>query len=188
MDIGCYKNTIRLRSGAYFDLANPSGPIAIEDIAGALAKLCRFGGQCRRFYSVAEHSVLCAWQAYTDRHPLEVCLAVLFHDATEAFCGDMVRPLKTLMPEYKAIEARVASAIGKALGIDFDKHKEVIREIDNAMLFAERDILFDNDGVVWYGQNESRKLNPILSFWEPERAESEFLMCMHELRGLQPCA
>jgi hypothetical protein len=179
--VGCYKNTIRLRSGVYFDLVDPTGPIDVADIAGALAKLCRFGGQCQRFYSVAEHSVLCAWQAYTDKQPLDVCRAVLFHDATEAFCGDVVRPLKVLLSEYKTIEKRVEVAISKALNIDFDTNSGVIREIDNAMLFAERGQLFEDDGVVWIGQDEARKLTPILGYWEPERAESEFLMAAREL-------
>lgn len=180
-EIGCYKNTVRLRSGRCFDLVAPSEEIEVGDIAGALAKLCRFGGQCDKFYSVAEHSVLCAWQAYSDRQELPACLAVLFHDATEAICGDVIRPLKIMLGEYGPIYKRVETAIGKALGIDFAKYKDVIREIDNAVLFAEMRSMFPNDTVEWVGETDGRKLDIQLNFWEPERAESEFLMAVREL-------
>ncbi len=52
---GCGANTIKLRSGKYLDLKDPQpDQFDFEDIAGALAKICRFGAQCNEFYSVAE--------------------------------------------------------------------------------------------------------------------------------------
>ena len=47
-------------SGRVFDYAKPhKSMIHISDIANALSMTCRYAGQVRRFYSVAEHSVLC---------------------------------------------------------------------------------------------------------------------------------
>ena len=98
---GCVRNTIRLRSGIYFDLADPKPEqIEITDIAGALSKICRFGGHCYRFYSVAEHCYHCSMVA--EASPL----ALLLHDAAEAFTGDIVKPLKIMLPEFAAIERR----------------------------------------------------------------------------------
>jgi len=51
--------TIMLVSGRRFDFLNPRGSdFGIEDIAHGLAHICRYSGQCRAFYSVAEHSIL----------------------------------------------------------------------------------------------------------------------------------
>lgn len=178
---GCVKNTIRLRSGGYFDFLDPQPEqFTLDDIAGALSKICRFGGQCPQFYSVAEHSVHCCRQAAKDGRDYETQIAVLFHDAAEAFCGDMVKPLKVMMPEYGVIEQRVENAIGAALGIDFDAHKEIIREIDHAMLIAERRAIFSVDGVKWFGEDEVRRLDVNFQNWLPDMAETMFLITSQE--------
>jgi hypothetical protein len=178
---GCVKNTIRLRSGGYFDFLDPQPEqFTLDDIAGALAKICRFGGQCPTFYSVAEHSVHCCRQAAKDGHTLEAQVAVLLHDAAEAFCGDVVKPLKIMLPQYSEIEQRVENAIGAALGIDFNCHAEVIREIDHAMLIAERRAIFGADGVMWFGENDVRRLDVGFQFWLPEIAEAVFLATAKE--------
>jgi hypothetical protein len=173
---GCVKNTIRLRSGLYFDFLDPQpDQFTLEDIAGALAKICRFGGQVESFYSVAEHSVACAMVARKDGMPLDTQAAALMHDAAEAFCGDVVKPLKVMLAEYAGIEQRVEAVIAEKFGIDFRRESEIVREIDHAMLICERRQLFSADNVIWTGENEVRKLSIKLSRLEPELAECLFL-------------
>src|SRR5262245_14828098 len=74
--------TIMLYSGAWFDFLAPSeSAFTIEDIAHGLSNICRYSGQCKRFYSVAEHSLLVSEVAEGFE------FAALLHDAAEAFIG-----------------------------------------------------------------------------------------------------
>ena len=54
---GCYANCIETFTGLMFDIVDPTSEVRIEDIAHGLAHICRFGGQCRGHFSVAEHSI-----------------------------------------------------------------------------------------------------------------------------------
>jgi len=89
--------------------------VAIEDIAHGLAYQCRFNGQTREFYSVAQHSLMVMQLV-----PPPLRLAALLHDAAEAYLGDMVKPLKNLFPEFSAIESRVMQIIGQRFDVDLD--------------------------------------------------------------------
>src|ERR1700710_1218663 len=75
--------TIMLNSGAVFDFLDPwSSEFTLEDIAHGLANICRYAGQCRSFYSVAEHSIHVSQTATGFEYE------ALMHDAAEAFLGD----------------------------------------------------------------------------------------------------
>lgn len=172
---GCYKSTIRLRSGLYFDLRDPQpDQFTLADIAGALSKICRFGGQIDQFYSVAEHSFNCARQARYDGHGHQVEVAALMHDAAEAFCGDVVKPLKMMIPEYREIEKRIEAVIEAKFGIE-KSASDIVKEIDMAMLIAERRALFSADNVEWTGENSVRRISFVPLLWNPTQAEQAFV-------------
>lgn len=126
---------IQTNMGVYFDFHNPGlHEYKIEEIANSLSKICRFTGHVRQFYSVAEHSVYVSMLV-----PDELALAALLHDASEAYLGDVVSPLKALLPEYKAIERRVemsiAAAFPQASGLW--PLNPLIKEADLRMLWIE---------------------------------------------------
>ena len=75
-------------SGRKVDLLTPDWrEIDIEDVARGLSLINRFGGQSRRAFSVAQHSLVVAELAKP-----HLRLAALLHDAHEALIGDWLRP------------------------------------------------------------------------------------------------
>ncbi|HEY0288532.1 MAG TPA: hypothetical protein VGC62_16235 [Pseudomonas sp.] len=130
--------------GRSLDLAAPDADlIDPRDIAHALANICRFGGHTRKFYSVAQHSCIVA-----DLVPDEHKLAALLHDATEAYVGDMVRPLKLAMPAYQAIEEQIWLAICKRFWIDSELPACVLNA-DMIALASERRDLMPHHSAAW---------------------------------------
>lgn len=90
--------------------------IEIDDIVNGLSRVQRFGGQIngKEFYSVAEHSVLVSRLCVPNN-----AILGLMHDASEAYIGDIVTPLKRQkdIRGYYEIEHRWMLAIGCALGV-----------------------------------------------------------------------
>ena len=79
---------------------NPKN-IYLEDIATSLAHQGRFCGHTKRFYSIAQHSVLVS-------HHCDYPREGLMHDGTETYVGDVSRPLKLLLglgTFYSAVNA-----------------------------------------------------------------------------------
>lgn len=123
---------IQLVSGKYLSLERPEeSDFTIEDIAHGLSNCCRFAGHVREFYSVAQHSILVA-MFVPEKHRL----AGLLHDAAEAFVGDVARPLKELLPDYRAVERRVQSAVLARFGIG--AIPDVVKAADLVLLATER--------------------------------------------------
>lgn len=163
-------------SGKLVNLITPGREtIDIEDIAHALAQLCRFGGHTRFFYSVAEHC--CHAHDLCRVNGPEAALAALLHDAHEAYLGDWTRPLQCALPhrvaeELRRIRQSVDISIRQAF--DSDVHwwgRNDCHEADRLLLAAEaRKLMIES---------EAWKLGPgtliELPCWEPEVAEGQFL-------------
>jgi hypothetical protein len=170
--------TILTRSGIYFDFEAPTpAMVCIEDIACALSRICRFTGHGRHFYSVAEHSVLTSYLVDPDHQ-----FAALMHDAAEAYIGDVSRPLKSLMPDYKRIEARVEAVIASAFHLPQPMPNRV-KAADMAMLGHER-IKVMGAWDFWPGIPDTPLPDTVIRFLDPPDAETLFLNRFHELRAL----
>lgn len=170
-------NCITTRTGLILDFNNPHpDSIEITDIAAGLARICRFGGQLAdgMFYSVAEHSVHCVNLAKKDGiEDVDILLPIFLHDAAEAYCGDVVKPLKLVLGEcYTDIEKRVENVIAEAFGIDFDKHHDIIKKYDIEMVVAEKKRLFTN---IYYELPNVRNVDVNFNFFDFNKAEQLFL-------------
>lgn len=111
-------NTIKAFSGLVLDLDDPRPEmISADDISHALSQICRFGGHARRFYSVAEHSVLVADVVEAAGGDQIEQMIALTHDAHKAYLGDIPSPLKHALSDYPEMSLRVKGAIAAALNI-----------------------------------------------------------------------
>lgn len=163
-------------TGKHFDFAAPRpDQIDILDIAQGLANECRYAGHTRHFYSVAQHCVI-ASQIVPREHALEA----LLHDAAEAYCKDIPRPLKAMLPDYRAVEDRVEAAIRDRFGLPGEQSHHVKRA-DLVMLATERRDLMPQDDTPWPILEGVIPLERRLITAHPTRAQALFLKRWVEL-------
>lgn len=196
----------------FFPTKPSTDDVDIIDIARALSMQCRFNGHVTRFYSVAEHSVLVSrivednysiaakgrWPYDRDdpwgrRACANICLKALLHDASEAYLGDMVRPLK-MLPElaaFRAIDADVQLVI-EACFVDAvpEWAEDIIKQADNDILGSEAEwLLVDGPHPDWAKTTSTGRLTPadpklrpqMLTECPPKEAERLFHARFDEL-------
>lgn len=151
--------------------------IEIADIAAALSKLCRYGGHCLRFYSVAEHCVHVAAAARPS-----LALTALLHDASEAYLSDIVRPVKPYLSNYMDIEDGLERTVSERFGTIYPLPAEV-KKLDNAILWAEMLQNMADPPEPWTKWLTDEPLNVKLQFWSPERAGAEFMAAFRSYGG-----
>ncbi|ATQ67750.1 phosphohydrolase [Methylosinus trichosporium OB3b] len=169
---------------AFYPLDPRPQDVAIDDIAHALAHLCRYGGHSRFFYSVAEHSLLLARYAAASpdmapKDAADLALCALLHDASEAYLVDVPRPLKIMLPLYAVMEARVQAAIAARFGLSHGL-SGLVRDLDHRILTDERLQLMETPPQPW--ATDAEPLGVIITGMSPRRAEREFLDEFHRLR------
>lgn len=126
-------------SGRIIDFKTGIRPedICLEDISHHLSKICRFGGSLPLdvHYSVAQHSILLA-KYCLHFGAIAAAKYYLFHDAAEAYIGDMVSGLKSDMFQYQGLDAEVSFVIWSKYNIN--KHlNDVAGPLDKRILIDE---------------------------------------------------
>lgn len=149
--------------------------VCIEDIAHALSLMCRYGGHCKTFYSVAQHSVLVARAL-----PREYRAWGLLHDASEAYIVDVPRPLKPYLLGYRAAEDKVTKAIARHFNLPLPIPSEVKR-VDNAILADEAAQIMSKPPQDWHLPEPPLGIR--ITPWSPEEAKTEFMIEFNEIKN-----
>lgn len=171
-------------TGKVFDFMDPRPEaICIEDIAHSLSHICRYGGHTPEHYSVAQHSCMVANLLVP--HGPDYALAGLLHDAHEAYIGDIVTPLKRLLPEIEDMEDAIDGAIQLALGVEellVDVDWSIVKEADKAAYVRERrfGLAMPVEGI---------QVSPLKAqAWGADKAESHMLMKFYALKVAAQCS
>lgn len=157
--------------------------VHLPDIARGLAMTCRYGGQVKRFYSVAEHCVRVSAHV-----PWQYAKEALLHDSAEAFIGDMIRPLKHQpeMVAFREAEAKIETAIFERFEINSTpESRAAIKEIDDRILVDEITQLSAEPGHYLSTPllRDKAPLGIHLACLPPLEAERSFLFRFQQLFG-----
>ncbi len=168
------------RGGKFFPLDPRVEEVTISDIANGLALDCRYAGQgaIDKFYSVAEHSYHMAAYAFrTLNWPPEALLAVLLHDAAEAYCNDLPRAVKQAVGDgYKSVEDSIQMVIlekFELVGAAVEWHDK-IKDLDRRMVPAEKAAIMRYPQP--WAHDQFKPLKGVTIFcWAPPLAKRKFL-------------
>ncbi len=159
-------------------LSLQEGDIQAEIIAHCLAMKCRYNGDVREFYSVAQHCCLVAeWvSGQGGATPVDVFQALL-HDAAEAYLVDIPAPVKC-EPEFRPLvqlERRIQRQIYQHYGVPVEE-SQWLRYADKAICIDEAEALMESGGAGWgvravHGRLRVRPITP----WSWRSAEHAYL-------------
>lgn len=185
---------IRMRSGEKVYLADPSPEqIRLADVAHHAARIRRYTGASE--LSIAQHMVLGAWMAarFYPEHDL-LPARILIHDVGEHVLGDVSAPLKSMLPEYKALETRWDYAVEQRFGVTFIGDA-LVKEVDDRLWLTERlvvyghveeDISEDYSGPLEPFPLDAVELEHLFGKWSDSEAEAAWLdECHDEFPGVR---
>lgn len=161
-------------TGIRFYFMNPTPDMfSIVDIAHSLAMQVRYNGHVKAHYSVAEHCVLMSDWLRDRGHDRQTCLTALMHDVAETYIGDMPRPVKEKVPEFKAIEKVIDAAAAKRFGLSYP-FPPIVKELDARILKDERAQAMNPSDNEW-GTDSLEEMGVRVKLWDWKTAESMFI-------------
>lgn len=180
-------NIATLRSGR-FDYQSPE-TVHIADIARSLSAHPRYLGHTNEPFSVAQHSVAVSVQVEVWNGSEEDQLLGLMHDAAEAYCGDLPRPLRDKLNDrggaYDSVMEEVEQVIGRAFDIPAQKTK-IVDQADSRVYGLERQGVSEHRDIdVSEVKPAHPKVAKVLSgYWTPAQARQRFLDRFAQFRTL----
>lgn len=144
-------------SGGKLDIEADNPNIFVRDIAHGLSLVCRFGGQCREFYSVGLHSIYLSDIVFNEIGKSNYAIVALFHDAAEVIFGDIPFPVKENLPDYKKYHDIFLRNIFKKFDLNYFLLKD-IEMLDRMLCLTEAEYL-DLDTSDW---EHRRKYSPYI--------------------------
>jgi len=175
---------IQIANGHKFYPLDPrTEDLRIKDVATSLAKLCRFNGACRAFYSVAEHAVRVSWAVEEMGGDANEVRWALHHDDPEHITGDLNSAIKHnchMGLEFSAIENEIMRAVCARFGLTFAE-PPIVKLADLTLLATERRDLIDASDVDW-GDLPGPLPDKIVP-WSWQKAELMYLARFEELTG-----
>lgn len=120
-----YDNCITTYTGKRFNFIDvKADDIDIVDIAKGLAYKPHFGGMTPKYFSIAEHCLLVE-MLLPENCTMRDRLVALLHDGSEAYLGDMLKPIKVLLPEFCKIEDNLTVCILHKYGFELSEIKRI---------------------------------------------------------------
>lgn len=155
--------------------------VSFLDIAHGLSLICRYGGHTGVFYSVAEHCAHLAMFFLEQQRP-DLARYALLHDASEAYIGDIIRPVKPELPQFKAIEGPLERLVLQVVGLPSPMPKEV-HQADADIIAVEARALFTPAVLARAGWVLPMRHMPGVDImgWSPAYAKREFLVLFEHL-------
>lgn len=156
--------------------------VHVEKIASTLAKINRYCGRTPYPYSVAQHAVFVSHLL-----PENLAFEGLHHDDTEAYLGDIISPVKRLLPLFGKVENRLRKrAIAPAFGLTPAEAPEVKAmdyaafKMEEVFVLGRRDLPFPAKVIEW------PRVKEMVAPWHWTKARDMFLERHFELYGVEP--
>lgn len=171
-------NWVEKYGGRRVDLLDlQEGDIQIRIIAHCLAMKCRYSGDVRAFYSVAQHCCLVAgWVSAQPGATYVDAFQALLHDAAEAYLVDIPAPVKGER-EFRGmvrLESRIQRQIYEHYGVPAEK-SQWLRYADPAICIDEAEALMASGGAGWGVRAHFNPLGLEVVPWSWEIAERRYL-------------
>lgn len=131
-----------------------SSVVCFADIANALSRICRFNGHIQPdwpedVYSVGQHTLLVARLVARNGGSCTDIRAALLHDAHEAYCHDIIQPMKSGFDEYRDLERRWEYAVHERFNLTNEIGNTRVKEADMQALVLEKKFVCCQNSPKW---------------------------------------